>query len=54
MFATLLAPDLKTQDISNPRSTGELLSGLVERAFDRVGGYVGFRTGILMSSILEV
>ena len=46
LFATLLALDLKTQDISNPRSTGELLSGLVERVFDRAGETVD--TGVLM------
>jgi hypothetical protein len=37
LFATLLALDLRTRDIRNPRSTGELLSGLVERAFGRAG-----------------
>jgi hypothetical protein len=46
LFATLLALDLRTQDISNPRSTGELLSGLVERAFGRAGETVD--TGVLM------
>jgi hypothetical protein len=46
LFATLLALDLKTQDISNPRSTGELLSGLVERAFSGTGETVD--TGVLM------
>jgi hypothetical protein len=46
LFATLLALGLKTQGISNPRSTGELLSGLVERAFGRAGETVD--TGLLM------
>jgi hypothetical protein len=46
LFATLLALDLRTQDISSPRSTGELLSRLVERAFGRTGETVD--TSVLM------
>src|SRR5919112_136058 len=46
LFATLLALDLRTRDIRNPRSTGELLSGLVERAFGRAGETVD--TSVLM------
>jgi hypothetical protein len=46
LFATLLALDLRIRDIRNPRSTGELLSGLVERAFGRAGETVD--TGVLM------
>jgi hypothetical protein len=46
LFTTLLALDLRTRDISKPRSTGELLSGLVERAFGRAGETVD--TGVLM------
>ena len=46
LFTTLLALDLRTRDIRNPRSTGELLSGLVERAFGRAGETVD--TSVLM------
>jgi hypothetical protein len=46
LFTTLLALDLRTRDISKPRSTGELLSGLVERAFGRAGETVD--TSVLM------
>jgi hypothetical protein len=46
LFAILLALDLRTPDMRNPRSTGELLSGLVERAFGRTGEAVD--TGVLM------
>ena len=37
LFATLMALDIRSHDIRAPRSTGELLFGLVERAFDRAG-----------------
>ncbi|QIN78305.1 hypothetical protein GBA65_07015 [Rubrobacter marinus] len=46
LFATLMALDLRSYDIRNPRSTGELLSGLVERAFERTGETV--ETGLLV------
>jgi hypothetical protein len=46
LFTTLQALDLRTRDIRNPRSTGELLSGLVERAFGSAGETVD--TGVLM------
>jgi hypothetical protein len=46
LFATLMALDLRSHDIRNPRSTGELLSGLVERAFERAGETV--EAGLLM------
>ncbi len=46
LFATLMALDLRSYDIRNPRSTGELLSGLVERAFERAGETV--EAGLLM------
>lgn len=45
LFATLVSLDLRARDIRNPRSTGELLSGLVERAFGRAGETVD--TGVL-------
>lgn len=40
LFATLMALDVRSHDIRAPRSTGELLSGLVERTFARAGEVV--------------
>jgi len=37
LFATLMAVDMRSRDFSNPRSIGELLAGLVDRALEGSG-----------------